>query len=162
MAQQTITVNASASLSANGTSTATGSMTWTAPALPGGVSAWDDVRVSGSWTWNGKGNISRVTINGTNTSADTAFDISIEGKSSPLSITCVGGNKNATGANFIWSNLIVTYTYTPLVTDHDTLYVQIGNAPVEVETIYRKQNGVWTEVSDPATLDRNAKYVKGN
>lgn len=146
MAQKTITVNASASLSANGTSTATGSMTWTAPAFPGGVTAWDDVRVSGTWSWNGKGNITRVTINGTNTSGDTAFDISIAGKSSPLSISCVGNNKNATGANFGWSNLIVTYTYTD--TSSHTLTVRYGATTI-----------ITDEVSDDVPVTYNGSTI---
>ena len=111
MAQKTIVVNASASLTARGQTTATGSITWTAPALPAGVAAWDGVRISGKWTWGGKGSISRVTINGTNTSDGVSFDVDISGKSSPLSITCAG-NKNATGSSFTWTSLQVTYTYT--------------------------------------------------
>ena len=109
--QKTIEVNASASLSANGTSTANGTITWSVPSLPSGVSSWDSVYIRGTWSWGGKGSISRVTINGTNTSTGVAFNINIAGKTSPLSITCVG-NKNATGSSFTWSNLKVTYTYT--------------------------------------------------
>lgn len=112
-----ITANATASLSANGTSTASGTMTWTVPTLPADATL-QSVRVSGSWSWNGRGNITRVTINGVNTSADTAFDVALAlTVNPPITITCVGNNKNATGSNFRWSNLVVTYTYTVPVLD---------------------------------------------
>lgn len=147
MAQQTFTQNATASLTANGTSTATGSITWTAPALPEGATSWDSVIISGSWTWNGKGNISRVTINGTNTSADTPFSISIAGKTSPLSITCVGGNKNATGANFQWSNLVVTYVCT----------VAGGVRPLTVR--YGSTTIITDEVEPPVAVGYNSRTI---
>lgn len=106
-----IIANATASLTATGASTATGSISWTVPSFPSGIVSWDSVIISGTWTWGGKGSISRVTINGTNTSNGVAFSINLStSQTSPLSITCVG-NKNATGANFTWSNLKVTYTY---------------------------------------------------
>lgn len=107
----TLIANATASLTATGNSTATGSISWTVPSFPSGIVSWDSVVISGTWTWGGKGNISRVKINGTNTSNGVAFSINLStSQTSPLSITCVG-NKNATGANFTWSNLKVTYTY---------------------------------------------------
>lgn len=159
MAQRTITANASASLTAAGTSTATGSITWTAPALPEGVAAWDSVRISGQWTWGGKGSITRVTINGTNTSDGIAFDISIAGKSSPLSITCVG-NKNATGASFTWTGLQVTYTYTEQGGEANTLYINIGGVIAEAETVWINNGGVIEEI-DPADIDQTKNYHYG-
>lgn len=109
----TINVNATASLSATGTTVATGSITWTAPSYPSGVTSWDSVVISGTWRWNGRGGITYVNINGTNTSDGIPFNINLGATTtSPLSITCKGGNKNATGRNFTWSNLQVTYTYT--------------------------------------------------
>lgn len=112
MAQKTLTANATATISANGTSTTTGSISWTAPSLPSGVTSWDSIVISGTWTWSGKGNVT-VTINGTATSTGTPFNITLsKTQTSPLSITCRGNNKNATGSNFTWQSLIVTYTYT--------------------------------------------------
>ena len=108
----TIIANATASLVATGQSTATGSISWTAPSLPSGVSAWDSITISGTWSWKGKGNITNVDIYDTSTFADIAFNIDLRASvTSPLSITC-SGNKNATGDSFTWSNLIVTYAYT--------------------------------------------------
>jgi hypothetical protein len=107
----TISVNASATLSGRGRTTSSGTITWTAPALPDDATV-TGISVSGTWSWTGKGSISRVTINGTNTSGDYPFDVSLGASAtSPLSISCVG-NKKATGSYFSWSDLQVTYTYT--------------------------------------------------
>lgn len=167
MAQKTITANASASLTAAGTSTANGSITWTAPTLPEGVAAWDDVRISGKWTWGGKGSINRVTINGTNTSDGIAFDIDISGKSSPLSITCVG-NKNATGASFTWTGLTVTYTYTEQGVSH-TLTVRYGSTTIitdEVENAvpvaYNGSTIATVDSGQSRTLNCSGKAMSGN
>lgn len=159
MALKSFTQNATASISASGTSTSTGSITWSIPALPEGATKWDSVRISGTWTWSGKGNVSRVTINGTNTTASVPFDIAIPvTQSSPLSITCVG-NKNATGSNFRWSNLVVTYVC--IVLGAEVLYVKKNGAWVEVSAVYKKIDGVWVLQEDLAGLfDTNTIYVK--
>ena len=155
----TVTANATATLTAKGTTTATGSITWVAPTIPSGATL-DDVRISGSWSWGGKGSISRITINGTNTSDGVAFDISIRGQTSPLSITCVG-NKNATGSSFTWSSLIVTYTYT--LPSSEQMMMKVSGAWQEVTTVYKKVNGVWVEQTELSTLfDTSTNYVKGN
>lgn len=107
-----VTVNATASLSANGTAQVPGSISWNVPPLPDGATAWDSVVLSGSWTWTGKGSISRILIGGSNTIAATAFNIKLPvGQTSPLTIICYEGNKNATGNYFNWSDLVVTYTF---------------------------------------------------
>lgn len=155
-----VTANVTASLSANGTSTASGTMTWTRPTLPADATL-TSVRISGRWSWGGKGNITRVTINGVNTSADTAFNIALANSvSPPITVTCVGNNKNATGANFRWTDLIVTYEYTMPVTE--TLYFKDGNAWTAARKAYKKVNGAWVEQSDLATVfDPNTNYVRG-
>lgn len=154
-----IVVNASASITAAGTSTTTGTITWAAPSLPAEVTSWDSVRISGTWSWGGKGSITRVTINGTNTSSGVAFNISIAGKTSPLSITCVG-NKNATGSSFTWRDLVVTYEYTAPV--HEQFYVKENGSWVAYTKAYKKINGAWVEQSDLASVfDPNVNYVKG-
>lgn len=108
--QFTIEVNATANLSANGTNTATGSMSWNVPAMPAGVSSWDSVAVSGSWAWTGKQQITNLTIDGKTAAQNTPFNITIAG-TSPIVLTCKGNNKNATGATFSWTNLKVIYKY---------------------------------------------------
>lgn len=106
----TITANVTASLSANGNTTSTGSLSWTKPSIPVGATI-SSIVLTGSFTWNGKGNVT-ITINGTNCISATPFTINLPtNTTSPYSITCRGGNKNATGNNFTWSSLIVTYTY---------------------------------------------------
>ena len=159
MAQQTITQAATASLRANGTSTSTGSITWTAPTLPDGVTVWDSVRISGTWTWTGKGSITGVTINGTNTTNGVQFDIALStGVRPPLSITCVGGNKNTTGSSFTWSGLQVAYTCT--VASSEQLMIKVGGAWKEVQAVYRKVGGVWVEQDSLADLfSTGTKYV---
>ena len=101
--------------------------------MPDGVTFWDSVVISGQWSWNGRGNIDYVNINGTQTQDSVSFSVNITGKNSPLSITCRGGNKNATGNSFSWSSLIVTYTY--------TRYVNISTGTVEHGTITVYPNG---------------------
>lgn len=108
----TVTVNASASLSATGTSTATGTISWTAPSIPSGstiVSVTMDVR----WSWNGRGNISNLSVNGTTVPADTLTTVTLPNNvTSPVTVTCRGNNRNATGNHFTWNTLTVTYEYT--------------------------------------------------
>lgn len=157
----TLTANATASLSASGTSTATGSITWTAPALPAGVAAWDSIRISGTWSWTGRGGINRVTINGTNTTTGVAFDIALPlTVRSPLSITCVGSNKNATGRNFSWSGLTVTYTYTAPTSEQ--IMSKVDGAWTPATKVFKKIDGSWVEQTDlKSVFDANTKYVKG-
>lgn len=161
MAQQTFTQNATATLTASGTSTATGSIRWTAPSLPEGATGWDSIVISGMWTWGGKGSVSRVTINGTNTSTGVAFNIALpKTQVSPLSITCVG-NKNATGSSFTWSNLVVTYTCT--VANSEELMIKVNGSWQTVQEVYKKVNGAWALQEDLATVfDSNTNYAKSN
>ena len=153
-----LTANASASLTANGTSTATGSISWTPPTLPPDA-VINSIAISGSWTWGGKGSITYVTINGTNTSDGIAFDITLPNNvTSPLSISCVG-NKNATGNSFTWGNLIVTYTYT--VPSSETLYEKANGTWGTLSKVYKKINGTWVEQTDIASLfDNNDLFIK--
>lgn len=161
MATETIKVNAIASLTANGTSTTTGSISWTEPSLPSDVTSWDNVRVSGTWSWGGKGTITRVTINGTNTSTGIAFDIELPKTiTSPLSITCVG-NKNATGSSFSWNNLTINYTYT--TANNEQFMIKMNGTWQNVSKIYKKINGQWIEQTELNSLfDSNEKYFNAN
>lgn len=157
-----IQVNATASLTANGNSQGRGTISWTPPTIPTG-STIDSIVVSGSWSWGGKGNINNVTINGTNTSADTAFSVSLgTSASSPLNITC-SGNKNATGSSFTWSNLKVTYNYT-----EPKKYYNVSVGTVQNGTVTLSSSGSVEEntvVSITATPNANYEvgtyYVNG-
>ena len=148
MEQKTLTATATASLTAMGLINGTGSITWTAPSLPEGATGWDSIYISGTWSWGGRGSITRVTINGTNTSKGVPFNISIAGKESPLSITCAG-NINAIGSKFTWSNLIVTYVCT--IASGDKFMIKVNNIWKEV-TVYKKVNGTWVEQTELSSL----------
>lgn len=154
-----IVVNATASLTANGRTTATGTITWTAPDLPTDVTAWDAITISGTWTWDGRGSITYVKINGTNTSNGVAFSIPLSAsQTSPLSISCVG-NKNATGSSFTWSNLVLTYEYTPPT---KPMYLKQNSAWTEVKGVYKKENGNWVLQTDlESVFDTQTNYIKG-
>lgn len=157
----TLTANATANLSANGNSTATGSITWSAPSLPDGITAWDSIVISGSWSWRGKGSINNVTINGTATSDSTPFSINLGTSATPpITVTCRGGNKNATGNNFSWSDLIVTYTYTDLTSK--AFYVKANGVWTPHSAVYKKINGSWVLQEDlESVIESNKNYVKG-
>lgn len=149
-----LSVSATASLIASGNTTATGTISWDEPALPEGISAWDLVKIDGSWAWNGKGNISYVTINGTRTSNGIPFSIPLDvSVSSPLSISCLGNNKNAVGDNFTWTGLTVTYSYTA------PLSVKTSGEWVPVRECYKKIGGVWVLQEDLSNVFDGEHYI---
>ena len=155
----TTSVNASISMSANGTSTAYGNLTWTAPSLPSGAGV-SDISVSGTYTWNGKGNVT-VYINNETISTVSSFDVSLGASAtSPYQISCRGGNKNATGSNFSWGSLQVTYTYSVASSEH--LFFKSGGAWIAANKAYKKVSGAWVEQSDLTTVFQSGvNYVKG-
>ena len=160
----TATTSASISLSANGTKTAYGDLTWTMPSLPSGATI-TDISVSGSYSWAGGPSsiIYYVTINGTHVSPRSSFDVSLGASAtSPYQISCVG-NKRATGSYFSWSGLTITVTYTVPVVDTDKLFVKQNGAWAEVSTAYKRVNGVWVEQTDlTKVFDSSRNYVRGN
>ena len=157
-----IVVDATASLSANGTSTATGSISWTAPSFPEYVTFWDSVTISGKWTWTGSRTISKVTINGTDTTSGTSFSIPLDtDETSPMTITCVGAHKNATGNYFTWSNLEITYEYTEVEPPKDASYMKYNGSWREISAFYKKISGAWTLQSDMETLPRGSYVFAG-
>lgn len=102
--------NVTANLTANGNSQGNGTISWTRPNIPTNA-VISSIVVNGEWDWGGKGNINKVTINGTQVLVSTQFSIELGANAtSPISITCTG-NKNATGDNFTWTGLQVVYTY---------------------------------------------------
>lgn len=170
----TIQVNGSISMTANGNSTAYGNLTWTAPSLPAG-SIVSDISVSGTYNWNGRGNVT-VYINGESLYSGSSFDVSLGASAtSPYQISCRGGNKNATGSKFSWGTLRVTYTYTVPISGN-TIYIKRNGVWVEatdvlvkvngswqsVSSSYKKVNGAWVEQDDKSAMfDSNAVYVGG-
>lgn len=71
----TTSVSASISLTASGTTTKYGTLSWTAPSLPEGAIV-SDISVSGTYEWNGRGNVT-VYINGDNIYSGSSFDVSL-------------------------------------------------------------------------------------
>lgn len=155
----TTQVNASISMTANGNSTAYGNLIWTAPSLPNGA-VISDISVSGTYNWNGKGSVT-VYINGESLYSGSSFNVSIGASaSSPYQISCRGSNKNATGSNFSWGTLIVTYTYT--APGLDKAYVRVNGSWVEASKVYKKVSGSWVEQSDLTNVfdsGTNYKYL---
>lgn len=153
----TVTANASASLSALGSTTASGLISWNAPVVPDGAVV-SSILLSGTWEWSGKGSITHVTINGTNTLPGTAFSIELgSGAVSPLQISCVG-NKNATGNNFSWSGLTLTYTYT-IPGQSTGIYVKVNDTYQEAKAVYMKKNGTYTEITKEELQSLSGNYV---
>lgn len=155
----TTSVNASISMTANGTTRVNGTLSWTAPSLPSG-STVTDIAVSGTYNWNGRGNVT-VYINGSSIYSGSDFNVSLGASAtSPYTIQCQGGNKNATGSNFSWGTLQVTYTYS--AGSSEKLYFKNNGAWVEVSKAYKKVSGSWVEQSDlTQVFDANTNYVKG-
>lgn len=169
----TIQVNGSISMTANGNSTAYGNLTWTSPSLPADAVV-SDISVSGTYNWSGRGNVT-VYINGESLYSGSDFDVSLGASAtSPYQISCRGGNKNATGSNFSWGTLRVTYTYT-VPSAGNTIYIKQNGAWVEgtplvkvsgtwkeVSKVFKKVNGTWVEQSDKSAMfDPNAIYIGG-
>ena len=135
-------VSASISMSASGTSTAYGNLTWTAPSLPDGA-VISDISVSGTYNWSGRGNVT-VYINGQSLYSGSDFNVSLgSSAASPYQISCRGGNKNATGSSFSWETLRVTYTYT--VPGSDILYIKVNGTWTAATAVYKKVSGSWVQ-----------------
>lgn len=155
----TTSVNATISMTAQGTTRVNGTLSWTAPSLPAGATI-TDIAVSGTYTWGGRGNVT-VYINNESIYSGSDFNVSLGASaSSPYTISCKGGNKNATGSNFSWGTLQVTYTYS--AGSSEKLYFKTNGAWVAATKAYKKVNGSWVEQSDLSSVfDASTNYVKG-
>lgn len=156
----TQSVNASISMTANGSTRVNGTLSWTAPSLPEG-STVTGIAVSGTYTWGGKGNVT-VYINGQSVTSGASFNVSLGASaSSPYTIQCQGNNKNATGSNFSWGTLQVTYTYDP-PPGSEKIFFKSNGSWVQISKAYKKVNGSWVEQSDLTTVfNSSTNYVKG-
>lgn len=152
-----LAVSATASLSANGKNTATGSITWTEPTLPDGVSAWDSITLTGSWKWNGPGGIETLTVNGVTIPSDTAFTVPLGTSfTPPVTTTCVTSNPFIRGDKFIWSNLTVTYAYTE--PSSQKCYLKVNGVWTECSEVYKKIGGVWVQQQDLSNVFDGEHY----
>ena len=97
-------------VSISGTTSTTGNITWSAPSLPDNATI-TATTLTASLTISMTKGAATVTINGTSytTSSNISVDLGTTVKTS-LSVTCKGGNRNATGTVSM-SNIIYTVTY---------------------------------------------------
>lgn len=161
LSSQNVRASASISITANGTSRVNGTLTWTPPPAPVSEITLVSIAVAcDSYTWSGKGNFT-LTINGTTCASGVPFNVKLPlNVTSPYTITGVGGNKNTTGANCTFTNLMVIYTYQ--IEGDEVLMVKVNGIWNEVQSVYKKVNGVWVEQDDlQSVFDENVKYVKG-
>lgn len=161
MPTQTLTANATASITASGSTRVNGTISWTRPTIPeeGTITA---IRiVADSYTWGGRGNFT-LTINGSTVSSGAAINVSIPVTStSPYSFTGVGGNKNATGANCRFSNLHIEYDVN--VPSHEQLYINMNGTAVPVKKVYKQIGSVCVLQEELSGLfDTNSLYVRVN
>lgn len=147
----------------NGTTTVTSSINWADSDLPSGA-VISGATLKGTWAWNGRGSIRSLTIGGTSTSDLIAFTHTlsaseISGKS--IAISATGDNKNCTGNNFTWTDLIITYEYeVPVI--KNILYIKKNGIWEEMSVVgYKKINDVWVEQDIETLFDVNVKYKKG-
>lgn len=156
MATKTLSVSASISITANGTSRVNGTLTWTKPTLPSGAMV-TGISVSGTYTWSGRGSFT-LTINGSTISSGSNFNVNLPiSATSPYTITGVGGNRNSTGASCNFTNLIITYTYDDGVTKQ--LSMKKNGIWTPVQDVYKKINGNWIKQTE-YEFDENTNYFK--
>lgn len=108
----TITATPTAtSLSISGTSQKTGSISWTKPTVPTGVTITSCVLTGYVNDGMSRGSAT-VQVNGTTVTLEANFTINLGTANTTTSVTTtgVGGNKNATGT-ITFTNLVYTVTY---------------------------------------------------
>lgn len=121
----TITENPSFSMTMSGTTTKTGTISWSSPVLPDGAIITSQT-ITGTPTYSGKGNVSTLTVNGTSVSRDVQFSISL-GTSlvTSVQVSAKGANKNSTGTLSINSmTYTINYQYDDGVVEPPVITVQ--------------------------------------
>lgn len=144
---------------ANGTTMITGSINWTPPPAPVSVATLESVRfVCDLYSWTGKGTFT-ITVNGRQWTPGSSIDVALPlNTAPPYSITGVGGNKNATGTGYSFTNPVIIYTYS--IEGGEELQLKVDGVWGTVRAVYKKINGAWAEQNDLAALfDENMNYV---
>lgn len=164
----TITVNIpKPDFTMNGTDTVVGSMTWTPPTLPEGVPQWDNVVITGNWSWGGTGNVNTILMGDRLATSPFMDPFTLELNETEIQNASVklsgsGSKKQTTGSAFTWRNLIATYTYTePLKERIYDLEVKVGGVVKRVTEILRKVNGQMVSITpnDFNQLTQNVKVI---
>ena len=144
LSSTTQTAAASISITANGTTRVNGTLTWTAPPAPAAEATLISIVLSGGYTWDGRGNFT-LTINGQQVASGAQMNVTLPlNATSPYTITGVGGNRNATGANCNFTNLIITYTYE--ISGEDELIIKEGGTFTHISRVLKKQGGALVEL----------------
>lgn len=154
----TVEVNTNLNLTMNGTSTVSGTITWTAPTAPAGGTLVH-INLAGSWRWTGKQSVRWININGTQTTSQTSFDIQVSTTAkTSQSVTAQGNHKNCSGSS--WTNNIkAVYYYEVDVTE--AAYFKRNGSWVQATKVFQKgSTGSWYEIS-PSSIDRTKNYVPG-
>lgn len=99
------------SLSVNGTTQVSGTITWSKPTVPSEVTISSCV-LTGTATASMSKGVATITVNGTTVSSESQFTINLGTSNNTTSITTTakGNNKNARGT-VSFSNLVYTVTY---------------------------------------------------
>lgn len=99
------------SLSISGTTSRTATISWTCPTIPSDMTITSCVLSGRATASMSKGNAT-IKVNGTTVTSGSNFSINlgINNTTSSVSVTAVGGNKNASGT-VTFSNLLYTVTY---------------------------------------------------
>lgn len=93
----TTTVNPSFSMTINGTTTKTGTITWSSPTLPDDYTIISQT-LTGTPTYSGKGNVSSLQVNGTDVEMDMQFSVNLGTTlKTSVSVNARGVNRNSTG-----------------------------------------------------------------
>lgn len=78
----------------------------------------------------------------------------------------IGAQKNSSTARYLMIygiEVVVTWTEPTTPTDPNGLYVKKNNVWTQVQTVYKKVNGVWVEQTNLSnTFNELSNYIKGN
>lgn len=152
----TVEVSTTLNLTMSGTSTVSGTITWSAPQAPAGGTLVH-INLAGTWRWTGKQQVRWININGTQTTSQTSFDIQVSTTAkTSQSVTAQGNHKNCTGKN--WTNNIKAVYYYEVEVQEAMFFKQNGSW-VQATKCFIKTNGAWVETDPTAVPQKN--WVKG-
>ena len=131
----TVTSTTTFSITMSGTTTETGTISWTAPTLPEGATI-TSTTLTGTPSYSGKGNVHTLQINGTSCSLDTQFNISLGTTlKTSVSVSARGTNKNSTGTLSI-NDIVYTVEYNvPGGTEYTVRFLDWNGDVLDTQTI---------------------------
>lgn len=136
----TITSSAScnpSTISVRGRNTSTGTISWSLPSIPNGATINSRILTgsASSYTSGNKG--ASLTINGTNVSSGSSFNINLGANNTTTSITAsFAGSHNQTNTSVTLSNLVYTVDYTIVdTTPYTVTFVDYDGTVLKTETV---------------------------